>query len=97
MSIQGTDNVYLALWAALTAIHRHNRSDARKITCVACPSLGTGTGGMELLEAALQMRLAYEHFRRPPKYINPTFAQERHERIHYGGKAGFIQPRKTVS
>jgi O-acetyl-ADP-ribose deacetylase (regulator of RNase III) len=97
MNIQGTDYVYLALWAALTAIHRHNRSESRKISCIACPSLGTGTGGMDLLEAALQMRLAYQHFLRPPQFINPTFAQQRHERVHYGGKAGFTQPRKVVT
>jgi hypothetical protein len=27
MNIQGTDHVYLALWAVLTAVHRRNRSE----------------------------------------------------------------------
>ena len=45
MNIQGTDHVYLAMWAALTSAHRHNRSESRKIDCLACPGLGTGTGG----------------------------------------------------
>jgi len=94
MNVQGTDHVYLALWAALTAVHRHNRTEPRKIESLACPGLGTGTGGMDALEAALQMCLAYEHFLRPPTFINPTHAQQRHERVYYGGRWGFMNPRK---
>ncbi|WP_395753157.1 macro domain-containing protein [Prosthecobacter sp.] len=93
MNIQGTDHVYLALWAALTAVHRHNRTEAKQIKTLACPGLGTETGGMGALEAATQLRLAYEHFMKPAKFINPTMAQERHERIHYGGRSGFVTPR----
>lgn len=97
MNISGTDNGYLSMWAALTAIHRHNKADHqppnRAIRTVACPGLGTGSGGMDLLEAALQMCLAYEHFQNPPAVINPTFAQQRHERVYYGGKWGFEHPR----
>ena len=96
MNIQGTDHVYLALWAALTAVHRHNRTESRKIESIACPGLGTGTGGMDAVEASLQMRLDYEHFRNPAKFINPSIAQERHEKIYYGGRWGFQNPRKTV-
>ena len=96
MNIQGTDHVYLAMWASLTAVHRHNRSAARKIDSVACPGLGAGTGGMDQLEAALQLCLAYEHYQRPPKSINPTMAQQRHERVYYGGRWGFAQPRKSI-
>lgn len=95
MNIQGTDHVYLALWAALTAVHRHNRNDAKKISSLACPALGTGTGGMNPMEAAVQLRLAYEHFQKPARFINPTMAQERHERIHYGGRSGFTHPRPS--
>lgn len=97
MNIQGTDHVYLAAWAALTAVHRHNRSESRKIHSLACPGLGTGTGGVDSLEAALQLCLAYEHFQKPPQFINPSFAQQRHERIHYGGRLGFTHPRTTVA
>jgi len=93
MNIQGTDHVYLAMWATLTAVHRHNRSESRKIDSVACPGLGTGTGGVDSLEAALQLCLAYEHYRRPPPFINPSVAQERHEKIYYGGRWGFAHPR----
>ena len=95
MNIQGTDHVYLALWASLTAVHRHNRTEERQIKTLACPGLGTGTGGVNALEAAIQLRLAYEHFKRPAKFINPTMAQERHERIHYGGRSGFASPRSS--
>ncbi len=93
MNIKGTDHIYLALWATLTAVHRHNRSQSRKIDSVACPGLGTGTGGVDALEAALQLFLAYEHFCRPPQFINPSVAQERHEKIYYGGHWGFAHPR----
>jgi len=95
MNIQGTDHIYLALWASLTAVHRHNRTEGRQIKTLACPGLGTGTGGVNALEAAIQLRLAYEHFQRPAKFINPTMAQERHERIHYGGRSGFTHPRSA--
>ncbi len=93
MNINGTDHVYLALWAAITAVHRHNRNEPNKIASLACPGLGTGTGGMDPLEAALQMCLAYEHSLSPPVNINPSHAQHRHERIHYGGRWGFDHPR----
>lgn len=95
MNIQGTDHVYLALWASLIAAHRHNRTEARKINTIACPGLGTGTGGMNALEAATQMRLAWEHYQRPAQFINPSMAQARHERIHYGGREGFQRPRSA--
>ena len=93
MNIMGTDHVYLALWASLTAVHRHNQSNAKRIRSLLCPGLGTGTGGMDLLEAAVQLRLAYEHFKSPPTRITPSLAQSRHERIHYGGRWGFNHPR----
>jgi len=96
MNIQGTDHVYLAFWATLTAIHRHNRSAVKKIDCLACPGLGTGTGGMDALEASLQLCLAYEHFQKPPQFINPTLAQQRHEKIYYGGRWGFMHPRTGI-
>jgi O-acetyl-ADP-ribose deacetylase (regulator of RNase III) len=97
MNIQGTDHVYLAMWAVLTSVHRHNRSESRKIASLACPGLGTGTGGVDSAEAALQLWLAYEHFQRPPQFINPSMAQQRHERIYYGGRWGFRFPRTPPS
>jgi O-acetyl-ADP-ribose deacetylase (regulator of RNase III) len=97
MNIQGTDHVYLAMWATLTAIHRHNRSETWKIDSVVCPGLGTGTGGVDSLEAALQLFLAYEHYRKPPQFINLSVAQQRHERVYYGGRWGFMHPRTTMT
>jgi O-acetyl-ADP-ribose deacetylase (regulator of RNase III) len=97
MNIQGTDHVYLAMWAALTAVHRHNRSSSRKIDTLACPALGTGTGGTDLIEASLQLCVAYEHYLKPPPFINPSMAQQRQERVYYGGRWGFSQPRKAVT
>lgn len=93
MNIAGTDHVYLAFWAALTAVHRQNKSLEVPIECIACPGLGMGTGGMNPQEAALQLRLAFEHFKNPPQFINPSVAQARHERVYYGGKWGFEHPR----
>ncbi len=96
MNIQNTDHVYLAMWATLTAVHRHNRSASHPIDSLACPGLGTGTGGMDPIEASLQLCLAYEHFKQPPHFINPSVAQERHERVYYGGRWGFANPRKSA-
>lgn len=44
-------------------------------------------------EAGVQMRVAFEHYRNPPQYINPSMAQARQERVHYGGRWGFANPR----
>jgi O-acetyl-ADP-ribose deacetylase (regulator of RNase III) len=96
MNIDGTDHAYVAMWAVLLAVHRHNRCESRAIESLACPGLGTGTGGMNPIEAALQMRLAYEHFRHPPHSLNPSAAQQRHERVHYDGRWGFTQPRNQI-
>jgi len=94
MNISGTDHVYLATWAVLTAIHRHNRKNEIAIRTLVCPAFGTGTGGVTPLEAGTQMRVAYDHFLKPPQYLNPSVAQARQERVHYGGHWGFQYPRK---
>ena len=94
MNIDGTDYVYLATWAVLTAIHRHNRNAETKIETLVCPAFGTGSGGVAAVEAGIQMRVAHEHFARPPAHINPSMAQARHDRVHYGGRWGFHNPRK---
>ena len=94
MNINGTDSIYLAAWATLRAIHQANMNDDAEIETLVFPALGTGTGGVSHLEAGTQIRLAIEHYLNPPEYINPSFAQDRHERIHYGGRYGFENPRK---
>lgn len=92
MNISGTDHVYLATWATLLAVRRHNRTAVRKIETLVCPAFGAGTGGVAGTEVGFQMKLAWEHFRNVPPRITPSFAQVRHERIHYGGKLGFEHP-----
>ena len=97
MNISGTDNVYLATWATLLAARAHNANpDQRPIRTLAVPGFGTGSGGMEILEASLQMRLALEHFFDPPEFLNPQLAQSRYEKVHYGGKYGFEHPREDL-
>lgn len=93
MNIAHTDNVYKAMWAMLLAVRRHNKCSQQKIKIVACPGLGTGTGGVSYDEAALQMVLAYKHFLNPAQWINGSSAQDRQERIWYGGDWGFKHPR----
>lgn len=43
--IEGTDKVYNATWAALLAIHAHNRLAAQQIEVAAFLAMGTGFGG----------------------------------------------------
>jgi O-acetyl-ADP-ribose deacetylase (regulator of RNase III) len=94
MSISGTDHVYLATWATLIAVGRHNRTAKRKIETLVCPAFGAGTGGVAGIEVGFQMKLAWQHFKNPPVAINPSVAQARQDKIHYGGKMGFEQPAK---
>lgn len=93
MNISGTDYVYLAMWATLLEVRRFNRTADKPIETLVCPAFGTGTGGVDFIEASQQLRLAYEHFIKPPKLINPAFAQSRHERVHFGGRWGFEHKR----
>ena len=83
--ITRTDNVYLAMFAFLRAIHQHNQSKERKIKKVACPGLGTATGGVHPQEAARQMALAYKNFKSPPSSLNWTHASEIQSEIIFGG------------
>ena len=92
MNIAGTDHVYLATWATLLAVRQQNRTAQRKIESLICPAFGAGTGGVPGIEVGFQMKLAWEHFKKVPTAITPSFAQERHERIYYGGRMGFERP-----
>ena len=93
LNLKGTDNVYIATWASLLAIHQHNHSSEKQIVTAVFPGFGIGTGGMDFIEASLQMRYAFEHYRNPPEFLNGSLAQNRHERVHYGSKWGFENPR----
>jgi O-acetyl-ADP-ribose deacetylase (regulator of RNase III) len=85
-SIEGTDRVYAATWAALLAIGAHNRIDDRKIEVAAFPALGTGFGGVPFSEAARQMAVAYRHFLEPPHRLDWDVVVQRQLAICYDGK-----------
>jgi O-acetyl-ADP-ribose deacetylase (regulator of RNase III) len=97
MNIAGTDHVYLATWATLLAVRNHNRTTKRKIETLVCPAFGAGTGGVSGIEVGFQMKLAWEHLRKVPAAITSSFAQERHERIYYGGRMGFERPISRIA
>jgi len=82
-NIDGTDKVYVATWAALLAIHAHNRTATDKIESVGFPAMGTGFGGVPFDEAARQMAAAYRHYREPPHRLDWDFVVERHKAICY--------------
>ena len=87
MAITRTDNVYLAMWAMMLAVERHNASgEGRRIETVACPGLGTATGRMPFDEAARQMSCAYRHFLSPPKAISWPYATGRQDAVGWGGE-----------
>lgn len=98
MSIAGTDIPYVAMWAMLLAVRRHNQKrDHRKIETVACPGLGTGIGRVPYNEAARQMALAYDNFLYPPKYLNCFVAASRQLAIWEGGNGQAEKWGYTVS
>ena len=92
MAISRTDNVYLAMWALLIALNKHNQGNKPPINTVACPGLGTATGQVPASEAARQMALAYRNFLKPPAYIDWRFASDRQDKIRYGGDMGLHFP-----
>jgi len=85
LAIRTTDNPYCAMFAMLLAIYHHNQSNRSAIESVACPGLGTGTGGVAQEEAARQMSLAYRHFLNPPDAIHWPYAKNRQAAIARGG------------
>jgi O-acetyl-ADP-ribose deacetylase (regulator of RNase III) len=82
-SIEGTDKVYSATWAALLAIHAHNRASEHKIEVGVFPAMGTGFGGVPFGEAARQMAVAYRHYLEPPHTLDWDFVAQRQKAIHY--------------
>jgi O-acetyl-ADP-ribose deacetylase (regulator of RNase III) len=89
-SIEGTDKVYSATWAALLAIQTHNATANRAIRTAALPAMGTGFGGVPFDEAARQMAVAYRHYLEPPHRLDWDFVVARHKAISYDG------PRQVV-
>ena len=84
-SIEGTDKIYCAAWAALLAVMRHNRNSSARIESVAMPAFGTGFGGVGYSEAARQMAAAYRHLLEPPHRLDWDFVAERGRAICYDG------------
>lgn len=84
-SIDGTDKVYLATWAALLAVQEHNGSGQPRIKVVALPAMGTGFGRVPYSEAARQMAVAYRHFLDPPHRFDWDFVVARENAIRYDG------------
>jgi O-acetyl-ADP-ribose deacetylase (regulator of RNase III) len=85
-SIDGSDKVYNATWAALLSVYHHNQAAARKIGTVAMPAMGCGFGNVPYLESARQMAAAYRHFLNPPHRIDWDWVIDRHRSISYDGK-----------
>lgn len=90
-SIEGTDKVYCATWAALLAAHSHNVSGKQPIEVLAFPAMGTGFGGMPFDEAARQMAAAYQHSLHPPHRIDWDFVVDRHKAISYDGNRQVVK------
>lgn len=89
-NLNGTDNIYSATWATLLAIHNHEEEFSK----IVFPAFGLGTGGVDRQEVSLQMALAFHYFLNPPDYLNGSVAQDRHEKVHYGSRWGFENPRR---
>ena len=64
--IAGTDKVYLATWASLLTVYRHNVESSETISTVGFPAMGAGFGGVPYKEVARQMATAYRHYLDPP-------------------------------
>jgi len=84
-SIEGSDKVYSATWAALLCVYRHNAAGLDPIRTVAFPAFGTGFGGMPAREAARQMAAAYRHYLEPPHRLDWETVVARHRAIAYDG------------
>lgn len=84
-SIQGTDKVYVATWASLIAVYRHNLKNENPIKSLVFPAMGAGFGGVPYLEVARQMAAAYRHYLNPPPRMDWDMVANRQRSIHYDG------------
>ncbi len=76
LTIDGTDAVYNATWAALLAIFQHNKNATtyRKIKTVVLPAMGAGCGQVPFESVARQMKLAWDNFNKKTESINWEYA-----------------------
>ncbi|MBD2182762.1 macro domain-containing protein [Aerosakkonema funiforme] len=91
MSVAQTHNPYMAMWAMLLEVRRHNRHAKQQIKKIVCPGLGTGIGRVPYGEAARQMALAYDNFLYPPKFLNCIVAAERQLQLWEGGNSDIVR------
>jgi O-acetyl-ADP-ribose deacetylase (regulator of RNase III) len=82
-SIEGTDNVYRATWAALLAVNNHNLKNQKKIETLVFPALGTGFGRVPYDEAARQMAVAYQNYLNPPHRLDWDLVIARQKALCY--------------
>ena len=87
-SIAGTDKVYVATWAALLAVYRHNvaADEESEIRTVAFPAMGAGFGGVPYSEVARQMAAAWRHYLSPPHSFDWDLVIRRQKAIMYDGE-----------
>jgi O-acetyl-ADP-ribose deacetylase (regulator of RNase III) len=90
-SIEGTDKVYTATWAALLAAHAHNQSGEQPIETIALPAMGTGFGGVPASEAARQMASAWRHYLEPPHRLDWDHVVERQKAICHDGSRQVVR------
>lgn len=84
-SIDGTDKIYVATWAAFLAAYQHNiaaESDS-KIRSIVFPAMGAGFGGVPYSEVARQMAAAYRHYLDPPHRMDWDMVTRREKNIAY--------------
>nr|WP_255300346.1 macro domain-containing protein [Escherichia fergusonii] len=79
LTIDGTDAVYNATWAALLAIFQHNKNAItdRKIKTVVFPAMGAGCGQVPFENVARQMKQAWDNFNKKTESINWEYAHSR--------------------
>ena len=85
--IDGTDKVYMATWAALLAVYRHNVALPldQRIHTVVFPAMGAGFGAVPYTEVARQMAAAYAHYLDPPHRFHWEMITKRQRTIVYDG------------
>jgi O-acetyl-ADP-ribose deacetylase (regulator of RNase III) len=90
-SIDGTDRIYAATWAALLAVRSHNLYASKSIRTLAFPAFGTGFGQVPFDEAARQMSVAYAHYLAPPERLDWDTVVAREKAICYDGSKHVIR------
>lgn len=79
--LTGTDIPYVATWAALVELERHNRTSARPIKTIVFPGMGTGCGEVSPSHAAGQMMAAIRNYLAPRDHIDWNLAQASHNNV----------------